>query len=141
MFCCLSLNGFLAFRDGWLPQPEVPCLFLALGHFSVYFRTPLVFVAPGCFDVYFRMPFFLFAFRVKVVTAKVIMRSLVFPYESSRLGKRTPSPQEVWEEASDVMARWLAASGELLTWPSLKEVRAKHEQLFHVSSSSEEETA
>ena len=87
------------------------------------------------------MPLFLSAFRAKVVAAKVIMRSLVFPYESSRLGKRTPSPQEVWEEASDVMARWLAASGELLTWPSLKEVRAKHEQLFCVSSSSEEETA
>ena len=57
----------------------------------------------------------------------------MFSGEHSRLGGRTPSPQDAFEKVNNCIARWLEKHGESLTWPSMAEVQALHEETGCIS--------
>ena len=61
---------------------------------------------------------------------QVVLRSLTFSQEHSRLGKRTPSPQAAFAAASETVAHWQAGFGEQLKWPTVAEMEAVHAEVF-----------
>ena len=60
----------------------------------------------------------------------MVVRSLTFAFEQSRLAKRTPSPQDAFDASSATIASWLAAYAPQLKWPTLDEVQAVRAELF-----------
>ena len=67
----------------------------------------------------------------------MILRSIMFSWEHSRLGGRTPSPQLAFEKVNASIARFLAKHGVSLTWPTLAEVQAVQDERFAVAQTKE----
>jgi hypothetical protein len=67
--------------------------------------------------------------NLKGCSLSVMLRSCTFPFDNSRLAGRTPSPQDAFKAATDVITRWLVECGSRLSFPTLDKVVDEHEKL------------